>query len=62
MGARPHSASTPARISGQAGAVTTNDDAVAGKVRMLRDHGQAKSTTTMLNIYNCGWIRFSVAS
>ncbi|PKN68002.1 MAG: erythromycin biosynthesis sensory transduction protein eryC1 [Deltaproteobacteria bacterium HGW-Deltaproteobacteria-12] len=27
---------------GEAGAVTTNNDAVAEKIRMLRDHGQAK--------------------
>lgn len=27
---------------GEGGAVTTNDEEIAGKVRMLRDHGQAK--------------------
>ena len=27
---------------GEAGAVVTNDDALAGKIKMLRDHGQAK--------------------
>jgi len=27
---------------GEAGGITTNDDALAAKVRMLRDHGQAK--------------------
>jgi dTDP-4-amino-4,6-dideoxygalactose transaminase len=27
---------------GEAGGVTTNDDALAGKIRMLRDHGQSK--------------------
>ena len=26
---------------GEAGAVTTNDDCIAGKIKMLRDHGQA---------------------
>lgn len=37
---------------GEAGAVTTNDDAVAGKVRILRDHGQAKKYYHDVEGYN----------
>lgn len=37
---------------GEAGAVTTNDDAIAGKVRILRDHGQAKKYYHDLEGYN----------
>jgi dTDP-4-amino-4,6-dideoxygalactose transaminase len=37
---------------GEAGAVTTNDDYVAGKVRMLRDHGQAKKYHHDMEGYN----------
>ena len=37
---------------GEAGAVTTNDDALASKVRMLRDHGQAKKYYHDVEGYN----------
>ena len=37
---------------GEGGAVTTNDSAIAEKVRMLRDHGQAKKYYHMLEGYN----------
>jgi dTDP-4-amino-4,6-dideoxygalactose transaminase len=37
---------------GEAGAVTTNDAAVAAKVRMIRDHGQAKKYYHDLEGYN----------
>jgi dTDP-4-amino-4,6-dideoxygalactose transaminase len=37
---------------GEAGAVTTNDEAVAAKVRMLRDHGQAKKYYHDIEGYN----------
>jgi dTDP-4-amino-4,6-dideoxygalactose transaminase len=37
---------------GEAGAVTTNDAAVAGKMRMLRDHGQAKKYFHDVEGYN----------
>jgi dTDP-4-amino-4,6-dideoxygalactose transaminase len=37
---------------GEAGAVTTNDDYVAGKIRMLRDHGQAKKYHHDMEGYN----------
>ena len=37
---------------GEAGAVTTNDPAIAQKVRMLRDHGQAKKYYHDLEGYN----------
>jgi dTDP-4-amino-4,6-dideoxygalactose transaminase len=37
---------------GEAGAVTTNDLAVAKKIRMLRDHGQAKKYYHDLEGYN----------
>lgn len=37
---------------GEAGAVTTNDSGVAAKVRMLRDHGQAKKYYHDLEGYN----------
>jgi dTDP-4-amino-4,6-dideoxygalactose transaminase len=37
---------------GEAGAVTTNDAYVAGKIRMLRDHGQAKKYHHDLEGYN----------
>jgi len=37
---------------GEAGAVTTNDSNVAAKVRMLRDHGQAKKYYHDLEGYN----------
>jgi dTDP-4-amino-4,6-dideoxygalactose transaminase len=37
---------------GEAGAVTTNDSAVAAQVRMLRDHGQAKKYYHDVEGYN----------
>jgi dTDP-4-amino-4,6-dideoxygalactose transaminase len=37
---------------GEAGATTTNDDTVAAKVKMLRDHGQAKKYYHDLEGYN----------
>jgi dTDP-4-amino-4,6-dideoxygalactose transaminase len=37
---------------GEAGAVTTNDAYVAGKIRMLRDHGQAKKYHHDIEGYN----------
>lgn len=37
---------------GEGGAVTTNDPAVAGTVRMLRDHGQAKKYHHEIEGYN----------
>ena len=37
---------------GEAGAVTTNDSGVAGKVKMLRDHGQAKKYYHDVEGYN----------
>src|SRR3984885_3758237 len=37
---------------GEAGAVTTNDGYVAGKIRMLRDHGQAKKYHHDVEGYN----------
>ena len=37
---------------GEAGAVTVNDEVLAGKVRMLRDHGQAKKYYHDLEGYN----------
>lgn len=37
---------------GEAGAVTTNDGYVAGKIRMLRDHGQAKKYHHDIEGYN----------
>ena len=37
---------------GEAGAVTTNDPAIAQKVRMLRDHGQAKKYYHEVEGYN----------
>jgi dTDP-4-amino-4,6-dideoxygalactose transaminase len=37
---------------GEAGAVTTNDTYVAGKIRMLRDHGQAKKYHHDMEGYN----------
>ena len=37
---------------GEAGAVTTNDSAIAGKVSMLRDHGQAKKYYHDVEGYN----------
>jgi dTDP-4-amino-4,6-dideoxygalactose transaminase len=37
---------------GEAGAVTTNDEALAAKVRMLRDHGQAKKYYHDVEGYN----------
>lgn len=37
---------------GEAGAVTTNDDAIAGNIRMLRDHGQAKKYYHDMEGYN----------
>jgi dTDP-4-amino-4,6-dideoxygalactose transaminase len=37
---------------GEAGAVTTNDGYVAGKIRMLRDHGQAKKYHHDMEGYN----------
>lgn len=37
---------------GDAGAVTTNDEAIAAKVRMLRDHGQSKKYHHDLEGYN----------
>ena len=37
---------------GEAGAVTTNDDEIARKVRMLRDHGQAKKYYHDIEGYN----------
>jgi len=37
---------------GEAGAVTTNDEELAGKVRMLRDHGQARKYYHDMEGYN----------
>ncbi len=37
---------------GEAGAVTTNDDSIAGKIKMLRDHGQAKKYYHDVEGYN----------
>lgn len=37
---------------GEAGAVTTNDSSIAGKVKMLRDHGQAKKYYHKVEGYN----------
>jgi dTDP-4-amino-4,6-dideoxygalactose transaminase len=37
---------------GEAGALTTNDEAIAAKVRMLRDHGQAKKYIHEMEGYN----------
>jgi dTDP-4-amino-4,6-dideoxygalactose transaminase len=37
---------------GEAGAATTNDDAIAAKIRMLRDHGQAKKYYHDVEGYN----------
>jgi dTDP-4-amino-4,6-dideoxygalactose transaminase len=37
---------------GEAGAVTTNDEAIAAKIRMIRDHGQAKKYYHDLEGYN----------
>jgi dTDP-4-amino-4,6-dideoxygalactose transaminase len=37
---------------GEAGAVTTNDETVAAKIRMLRDHGQAKKYYHDIEGYN----------
>ncbi len=37
---------------GEAGAVTTNDDCVADKIKMLRDHGQAKKYYHDVEGYN----------
>ena len=37
---------------GEAGAVTTNDDALAQKVRLLRDHGQARKYYHEIEGYN----------
>ena len=43
---------------GEAGAVTTNDTAVAKKISMLRDHGQARSTITTSKAITAGWTQF----
>lgn len=37
---------------GEAGAATTNDDEIAGKMRMLRDHGQSKKYYHDMEGYN----------
>ncbi|HEX6908446.1 MAG TPA: DegT/DnrJ/EryC1/StrS family aminotransferase [Terriglobales bacterium] len=37
---------------GEAGAVTTNDDAIARQVRLLRDHGQARKYEHAIEGYN----------
>lgn len=37
---------------GEAGAVTTNDQALAGQIRMIRDHGQAKKYYHNIEGYN----------
>lgn len=37
---------------GEAGAVTTNDDTIARKIRMIRDHGQAKKYYHDIEGYN----------
>jgi dTDP-4-amino-4,6-dideoxygalactose transaminase len=37
---------------GEAGAVTTNDEALAAKIRMIRDHGQAKKYYHDVEGYN----------
>lgn len=37
---------------GEAGAVTTNDDVIAAKVRMIRDHGQSKKYHHDMEGYN----------
>ena len=49
------SASIPGKTSGacgEGGAVTTNDPAIARKIRMLRDHGQAQKYYHDLEGYN----------
>jgi len=52
---------------GEGGAVTTNDEAIAQKIRMLRDHGQAKKYYHELEGYNgrldaiqCGILRIKL--
>ncbi len=47
---------------GEAGAVTTNDAGLAQKIRMLRDHGQARSITTTWKATTAGWTRSRPAS
>src|SRR3977135_107885 len=37
---------------GEAGAVTTNDQAIAAQIRMIRDHGQAKKYYHDVEGYN----------
>jgi dTDP-4-amino-4,6-dideoxygalactose transaminase len=37
---------------GEAGAVTTNDEAIAAQIRMIRDHGQAKKYYHNIEGYN----------
>ena len=37
---------------GEGGAVTTNDEAIANKIRMIRDHGQAKKYYHDMEGYN----------
>src|SRR5262249_29783936 len=37
---------------GEAGAVTTNDEVIAQKIRMLRDHGQSKKYHHLIEGYN----------
>jgi len=37
---------------GEAGAVTTNDDEIARKIRLLRDHGQARKYEHVIEGYN----------
>jgi dTDP-4-amino-4,6-dideoxygalactose transaminase len=37
---------------GEAGAITTNSDAIASKVRMLRDHGQERKYVHIMEGYN----------
>src|SRR3977135_661463 len=39
---------------GEAGAVTTNDETIAAKIRVIRDHGQAKKYYHDLEGYNGG--------
>ncbi len=52
---------------GEGGAVTTNDEAIAQKIRMLRDHGQAKKYYHEMEGYNgrldsiqCGILRIKL--
>jgi len=43
---------------GEAGAVSTNDETMALRMKMIRDHGQAKKYYHDMEGYNGGLIRF----